>query len=246
MSLRNRPVEQFPWLNIHTLFLHIMATSLQPGLALSDVKVLLENPYLPMEAGVSVTNDGLYHVAASTYMKGSTGAMIDWWFGWIHTTDQYKLWHPRDHVFSDWEGPRDNNSTYIGGHHLVHEFFAGKLAKLKISFRDPGEYFGSTWKKDFEAAGYSTAVCGRIGNWDDETGSVDYFGHLIHLIKDEPDGVRMRSRFWLGDIPGLSPEERRATVPRELPFGLLQHATEEMAILATILPSLYEQHDRKE
>lgn len=129
----------------------------------------------------------------------------------------------------------------------MHEFFAGKLAKLKISFLDPGEYFGSTWKIDFERAGYSTAVCGRIGNWDDETGDVSYFGHLIHLIKDEPDGVRMRSRFWLGDVPGLllSPEEKKASVPRELAFGLLQHATEEMAILATILPDLYEQHARK-
>lgn len=223
-----------------------MTTSLSPGLALSDARLLLEHPYLPMEAGVAATDDGMYHIAASTYMKGSTGAMIDWWFGWIHTTDQYKLWHPRDHVFSDWEGPRNNDSTYIGGHHLVHEFLGGDLAKLKISFRDPAEYFGPTWKEDFQRAGYSTAVCGRTGNWNDQTGEVNYMGHLIHLIKDEPDGVRMRSRFWLGDIPGVSPEARRAMVPEKLPMALLQHATEEMAILATVLPGLHEQHARKE
>ncbi|KAJ6036145.1 hypothetical protein N7540_000424 [Penicillium herquei] len=218
---------------------------LQSGLRLSDAKLLLENPYLPMEAGVAVTEDGHHHIAGSTYMKGSTGAMIDWWFGWIHTTEQYKLWHPRDHVFSDWEGPRDNNSTYIGGHHLVHEYIGKNLAKLKISFRDPSEYFGPNWKADFQNAGYSTAVCGKVGDWDDTTGEVVYGGHLIHLIKDEPDGIRMRSRFWLGDIPGLSAEERKAAFPREFAFALLQHATEEMAILSTILPGMYEQHAPK-
>lgn len=58
-----------------------------------------------------------------------------------------------------------------------------------------------------------------------------YVGHLIHLIMDEPDGVRMRSRFWLGDVDGITdPEIRRANVPENLAMGLLQHATEEMAI----------------
>ncbi|KAL2837297.1 hypothetical protein BJY01DRAFT_237934 [Aspergillus pseudoustus] len=217
-------------------------TTPPPGIRLSEAKLLLAHPYLPMEAGVAATEDGMHHIAASTYMKGSTGAMIDWWFGWIHHTEQYKLWHPRDHVFSDWEGPRDNTSTYVGGHHLVHEYIGGQLAKLKISFRDPGEYFGPSWKEDFARAGYSTAICGRVGNWDDETGEVMYGGHLVHLIKDEPDGVRMRSRFWLGDIPGLTPEQRRAAVPEEFALGLLKHATEEMEILATILPGLYARH----
>lgn len=65
-------------------------------------------------------------------------------------------------------------------------------------------------------------------------------GHLIHLIKEEPDGVRMRSRFWLGDVEGVTdPQIRREQVPQEFTIGLLKHATEEMAILATILPQLY-------
>jgi hypothetical protein len=221
-------------------------TPLPNGLLLTDAKLLLSNPYLPLEAGISLTPDGMHHIAASTYMPGSTGTMIDWWFGWIHKTPQYKLWHPRDHVFSDWEGPRDNNSTYIGGHHLVHEYIGGKLAKLKISFVDPGVYFGESWKEDFKRAGYSTAVCGRVGNWDDESGEVRYGGHLVHLIKDEPDGVRMRSRFWLGDIPGKTPDERLAAVDDGFALGLLKHATEEMAILASILPGMYEEFAVKE
>lgn len=76
--------------------------------------------------------------------------------------------------------------------------------------------------------------------WDDKTGGVTYVGHLIHLIKNEPDGVRMRSRFWLGDMDGVTDREiRKANVPEKFAMGLLQHATEEMAILATVLPDMY-------
>ncbi|OBT95954.1 hypothetical protein VE01_06026 [Pseudogymnoascus verrucosus] len=213
--------------------------SLKP-LLLSDAKLLLNIPYLQHEAGYAVNAEGMHHIAACTYMPRCTGRMIDWWFGWIHDTAQYQLWHPNDHVFSDWEGPRDNNSTYIGGHHLVQEYIGGHLAKLKISFRDPAEYFGDSWKEDFAAAGYVTAVCGRVGNWTPETGEVLYTGHLIHLIKEERIGCRMRSHFWLGDIEGvIDPAQRAAGVPDFLPKGLCQHATEEMAILASILPELY-------
>ena len=59
--------------------------------------------------------------------------------------------------------------------------------------------------------------------------------------------MRMRSRFWLGDIEGVTdPEVRKCAVPDFLPEGLCRHATEEMAILASILPGLYEKYARKE
>lgn len=213
-------------------------------LCLSEAHTLLENDYLEVEAGHGLTKDNMYHVAENTYMPGVTAAMIDWWFGWIHTTEQYKLWHPTDHVFSDWEGPRNNNSEYVGGHHLVHEYFAGVLNKLKISFKDPSEYFGQSWKEHLQANNYGTAICARVGNWDPETGSVEYHGHLIHLIKNELHGCRMRSRFWLGAIEGQS-TNIGDKVPGFMGVGLLKHATEEMAILASILPALYEQNRRK-
>ncbi|KAL6232712.1 hypothetical protein BDW75DRAFT_242674 [Aspergillus navahoensis] len=139
--------------------------------------------------------------------------MIDWWFGWINDTEQY------NHATTSSSAGRAPGTTTV--HTLVDI---------------------TSSKKDFLRTGYSTAICGRVGNWNDETGEVTYIGHLVHLIKDEPDGVRMRSRFWLSDIPGLAPEHRRAAVPGEFALGLLQHATEEMAILATILLDLYARH----
>ena len=62
-------------------------------LRLRDAHKLLQNDYLSIETGHGLTSDGMYHVAASTYMQGCSAEMIDWWFGFIHTTDQYKLWH---------------------------------------------------------------------------------------------------------------------------------------------------------
>lgn len=209
------------------------------ALLLKDAPLLLQHEYLPLEAGYAVAPDGMHHVAASTYMRGCSGEMIDWWFSWMHDTQQYKLWHPRDHVFSDWKGPTGNNTSYIGGQHQVHEYIGGQFAKLAVSFKDPSVYFGASWKEDFKRAGYSTAICARTGDLKDD-GSVTYIGHLIHLIKEEPDGCRMRSRFWMGDVDGITEiEERAALTPPHMLAGLVKHATEEMAILATRLPSLY-------
>lgn len=213
-------------------------------LCLKDIASLLSNDYLDVEVGHGLTEDNMYHVAASTYMPNCSSEMIDWWFGFIHTTDQYKLWHPRDHVFSDWEGPRENNSKYIGGHHLVHEYIGGSLMKLKISFKDPGEYFGQDWREAFKASGYGTAICARGGLWDDETGAVIYTSHVIHLIKNETDACRMRSRFWVGDIEGVQ-NAQGDKVPEAMKAGLMKHCTEEMAILASKLPDLYSKHRRQ-
>lgn len=207
-------------------------------LLLSEARKLLEVDYFDVETGYGLTSDNMAHIAASTYMPGVTAAMIDWWFGFVHTTEQYKLWHPTDHVFSDWEGPRENKSQYIGGHHLVKEYIGGKLSILKISFKSPAEYFGPSWEESFKKFNYGTAVCGRVGSWDPETGDVKYTGHLIHLVKNEEHGCRMRSRFWLGDVQG-SNENHGDKVPQFMTAGLMKHATEEMAILASKLPSLY-------
>jgi hypothetical protein len=211
----------------------------QGALLLKDASKLLQVKYMATETGYTQLEDGMWYVAAQTYMPNVTGAMIDWWFGFIHYTDDYKLWHPRDHVFSDWEGPRNNDSTYIGGTHLVHEYIGGRLAKLKIRFRDPAEYFGANYREDFAKAGVSTAVCGRVADWDPEANMAVATGHLIHLIEDTADGCRMRSRFWLGDVEGVGVVKRSEAELPISPAGLCQHATEEMAILAKILPDLF-------
>ena len=73
-------------------------------------------------------------------MIGCTPAMVDWWLGFVHHTEEYRWWHPRDHVFSAWEGDSEPGK-YIGRIHLVHEYLGAHLAKLKINFRDPERFW---------------------------------------------------------------------------------------------------------
>ncbi|TID24189.1 hypothetical protein E2P81_ATG02495 [Venturia nashicola] len=216
-------------------------------LVLKEAKTLLTNPYLPMEAGYALNSDGMYHVAGHTYMKDVTGPMIDWWFGYVTNTDQYKQWHPKDHVFSSWSGPH-GNSTYIGGNHLVHEYIGGQLTFLRIQFRDPATYFGENYKALFTAANVSTAVCARVGLWEGAEKGIQALdiGHVIHLVHNEFDGVRMRSRFWLGDMDAVKePAQRATSIPPDLAPGLTKHTSEEMAILGTFLPDLYKREMAK-
>ncbi len=69
---------------------------------------LLKPGYLPIESGYMELSDKRL-VAALTRMPGCRAKMVNWWFGWLGGTDQYKLWHPTDHVFSDWENRVDGN-----------------------------------------------------------------------------------------------------------------------------------------
>jgi len=201
---------------------------------LDQANQLLEPGYLPFEAGFVRLDDGQLHVAARTTMVGCTGRMIDWWFGFLETTEQYKWWHPKDHVWCEWVGER-GTGRYVGGTHHVHEYIGGELMKLRIAFREPSDYLDTS---RFAAAGVSTAVCGRVGLLDAPV----WTGHLIHLVRDTDYGCEMRSRFWLGDFdPSLATirEERVAMVPDQVGAGLLKHCHEEMSYLAAFLPELY-------
>jgi len=171
--------------------------------------------------------------------------MIDWWFGYVTTTEQYIRWHPKDHVYSEWVGPH-GNSRYIGGAHQVYEKIGGQLQYLRLSFKDPSEYFGPDYKAKFAAAKVETAVCGRVGMWAGKgTNTALEVGHVIHLVQKEGDGVRMRSRFWLGDIAGLPlpAAMKQMLVPKTLVEGLVTHSSEEMKILAGFLPDLYKKNN---
>jgi hypothetical protein len=204
---------------------------------LSDANDLLRNFYLPLESGWIRNADGTAHVAARTAMIGCKAHMVEWWFGYVHTSEHYKWWHPRDHVFSDWVGER-GTGRYVGGTHIAHEYFAGgpTLFKLKINFRDPGDILD---KSLFGQAKLGAAIYARTGPVDRDL----WVGHTLHLVYDTPEGCVMRSRFWLGELDPapeqISPEEMIALVPDERVRGLHQHSSEEMSILGGFLPTLY-------
>jgi hypothetical protein len=203
---------------------------------------LLKPGYLPMESGVISHEDGYKTVAALTRMPYCKAKMVHWWFGWLGGTDQYKLWHPVDHLFSDWEGRE--NGVYVGGSHLVHEYLAGPdgpVYKLKIQFQDPATFLGDPGFGSFDGV----AVCAKIGALDQPVN----LGRMVHFVRNTEFGCEMRSRFFLGHVEGRegapAPPDpdgmRRELVTDEFARRLHQHATEEMGYLAGLLPVLYPQ-----
>ncbi len=202
---------------------------------LAHANRLLDPGYTELESGYCRLDDGQLHVAAWTTMFGCKGRMVEWWFGFLRTTEQYKWWHPRDHVWCEWIGER-GTGRFIGGTHHVHEYIGGDLQKLKIHFREPAAYLDVS---RFAEAGITAAVCARVGPLDAPV----WAGHLIHLCRDTDYGCEMRSRFWLGDFdpPALAPdrEARVQLFPDRIGAGLLKHCHEEMSYLAGFLPGLH-------
>jgi hypothetical protein len=207
---------------------------------LRDANDLLEPGYLQLESGYERLSDGQLHVASWTTMPGCEGRMVEWWFGYLETTEQYKWWHPRDHVWCEWVGER-GTGRFIGGTHRVHEYIGGELQKLKIHFRDPADYLDES---RFREAGVTAAACARVGPLD---GPV-WAGHVIHLCRDTDYGCEIRSHFWLGDFEpsaiALDREQRILLFPDRVGEALLRHCHEEMTYLAGFLPGLHAKEAR--
>lgn len=208
-----------------------------------DRNDMLRPGYLPMESGVVRYEDGYVTIAALTRMPRCRAKMLHWWFGWVGGTDQYKLWHPVDHLFSDWQD-RDG-SNYIGAKHLVHETLGGdgEVHKLRIHFREPTEVFDP---KGYEAVD-GLAVCAFPGSLERPIN----LGHTTHFARNTDYGCELRTRFWLGDITHQNPNEsvpddvkdlvRAQVLTDDFATRLHRHAIEEMGYLADLLPILYRQ-----
>lgn len=163
---------------------------------------------------------------------------------WLGGTDQYKLWHPTDHLFSDWESKA--GISHIGSSHLVHEYLAGSDGPIynpRINFRDPAEFFDPV----AYAKTVGVAICARIGLLEAPLN----LGLMTHFVRNTSQGCEMRRRFFLGYIESRDPgrpiladaarDLRHENVTADLARRLHQHATEEMSYLSGILPVLYRQ-----
>lgn len=202
---------------------------------------LLTPTELPYVSGVERLPDGIVHVAVRTRMPGVSPAMIGWWFGeYMQTTEHYRRWHPRDHV---WMSRADKRpGTHVGARHLVHEYIGGRLKKLSITFVAPDEFFSGGLPQAPEAL----AVCGRPGLL---TRPVDV-GRMVHLAIATSWGCELHSRFWLGYVVPREGSRlplavantrwaRRALVSMTFGRALAVHCHEEMSTLAGFLPELH-------
>lgn len=206
----------------------------------ADRTQLLAPEHLAFESGIERLPDGTFHVAVLTPMRNVRAEMIAWWFGsYMQTTEHYKRWHPRDHLWMDWEDKTPG--THVGAHHLVHEYIGGKMNRLRISFIDPEADLGP----ESSDAG-RLFICAKVGELDRPVS----IGRMVHAVYDTGWGCEMRSHFWLGHfetqiLGGLAQKLantawlRRRAVSRAMAYGLEAHCHEEMSNLARFLPALF-------
>lgn len=67
---------------------------------IKDANQLLDAFYLPFESGWKRLDTGVINIAVRTHMIGCTPAMIDWWIGFLHHSEEYRWWHPRTYPLS--------------------------------------------------------------------------------------------------------------------------------------------------
>ena len=206
---------------------------------------LLRPEKLPYLSGMEVLPGCILHVAVLTRMPGVSPKMFSWWFGeYMQTSEHYRRWHPRDHVWMSWKDKRPG--THLGARHLVHEYIGGKLNKLQISFVPPEEFFEDA----LQGAPDAVAICARVGLLYQP---ID-IGRMVHLCVPTDWGSELHSRFWLGYIHSRSgaripeaggnlPPVRRWLARASVGRALAVHCHEEMTTLATFLPDLYGAQD---
>lgn len=206
-----------------------------------EVASLLTPEKLPYPSGVERLPDGTLHVAVLTRMPGVEPAMIRWWFGeYMNTTEHYRRWHPRDHVWMAWEDKQPG--THVGAKHCVHEYIGRRLHKLRIAFVPPAEFR----LEAVEQVPGAFAVCARTGLLERPI----ELGRMVHLALPQPWGCDLHSRFWLGVVrsrrgPGRFDAlanrawVRRLAARRAFGRDLLVHCHEEMTTLAGFLPGLH-------
>ena len=205
---------------------------------------------LVKQAGVYATEvrrlpDASYLVAVRTPMPEVKADMLRWWFSdFLQTTEHYSWWHPKDHVWMDWENKEPGE--IIGASHLVHEYIGGDLSKLRIQFVNPFEFFG------YDPNDEDTfVICARVGLLDEEMN----IAKMCHVVRNTLNGAEMRSRFWLGHVAKREGNKtisslkgfigntflmRLVVLNKQSAKDLKRHAEEEMKYLAELLPPLHE------
>jgi hypothetical protein len=194
--------------------------------------------------------DATYLVSVRTTMPNVKADMVRWWFvDFLQTTQHYNWWHPKDHVWMDWENKKPGE--IIGASHLVHEYIGGELSKLRIQFVNSSEFFG------YDANDKETfVICARVGLLDEKIN----IAKMCHVVRNTMNGSEMRSRFWLGHVNkrngnktiaslkgfiGNTALTRLFVLDKQGAEDLKRHANQEMTFLAELLPNLYEMKKKK-
>lgn len=227
------------------------------ALPIEHLNDLLDPGYLEVEAGYCSLPNGAAYVANHTPMPGVTVEMINWWFAW-HSLEnlRYKIWWPKGH-FAVSLSDEDQKKVLDPGrpaplkfqgitHHVVEDVGVG-TENIMIRFLTP-EDMGFDMSR-FKAPNVGTVVAAN-GLSSPANASPDNPkapAVMCHFIREIPDGVEFRSRFWMGyHIIDKKPKlllPPDVKIPEAVPQELGRHNVFEYSNLRAILPQIYEEQN---
>jgi len=226
------------------LFLGIAGFGLPPFSGGPNADYLLAENFGNFKSGVKRQANGVYQVSALTPMPGVDAKMVKWWFAdYMQTSEHYKRWHPTAHLWMDWENK--TSGDYVGASHLVHEYIGSDVHKLRIQFVPHTEIIGEVKLRDDDVA-----ICARAGLLEKPING----GKMCHIVRNTEDGAVMLSRFWMGHVAKRDGNDTKGSIEGLLgnsylvrivalrksgALDLMNHAEQEMGILAGFLPELY-------
>jgi len=203
----------------------------------NTLAAMLDPGPMRLEMGIERLASGALVVACRTAMRGCTGAMLNWWFTYFETDEHLRWWHPLDHrQHLGWDSKWEKGKNLIGATIRATESL-GDIPPVTatIKFLEPAEFFDA---EDLQRAtanhAVSAIVCAGIGFGDDvvlDDAGVPTGGRMMHVARDNHEGLVLRSRFVLG----LDAHP----VPDEIGLGLMRHCHSEFTYLAKALPSLF-------
>lgn len=214
---------------------------METDLELALPAALLHPQPIRLEMGIERLPSGTLVVACRTLMPGCSGLMFDWWFKYFENEEHLLWWHPNDHKSHfGWDAVWQKGRNYIGATIRAAESLGDvPPVSATIRFLDPHACFGDAALDDAMARGeVSAAVYAGIGFGDTVTldpDGVPVTGRMMHVTRDTPDGMVLRSRFALG----LDTARTGHAVSDEIGLGLMRHCHQEFSYLARALPSLY-------
>ena len=222
------------------------------ALPINDINKLLEPGYQKVETGYCVFADGGGYASALVKMPGVSLDMFNWWFIW-HPQEslRYKIWDKDEH-FGVWVNDADRRrfndaalplaNRLWGSTHRVREnigiptpfrFLMGMGGKdpyaITIRFISPADCgFDMTKFNPLK----ETVVCADSG--------------MRHFVRQTPDGVELRARFYEGYVRKNGAFVREGgTAPLSIDAGLNRHMLKEFTNLASFLPALYAEQGPK-
>lgn len=212
-----------------------------------ECAALLDSAPLMLETGIEKLDNGAVHVAVRMCLESLTAEMLEWWFGYECDTDQYRLWHPGAHKFSEWGEyePYHVPGNVIGTTHFIKEEMGPMgIAEMQLKYLDPAELFGDKLTEARERGDADVVIYGwgGVGPRDQVMKNAQGYPAMMQYVgvgRDTPYGLVLRNHYWLGDEMELPKSVIEGFATKELGLYLMEHDSNEFHILSKAIPSFY-------